>query len=275
MKSRKTKKVFILLAAAATLVILGAAVTAWQNTHVVTTTFDVSSDRIESPMVIAQISDYHGCERYRDQVLQILKDERPDVIAITGDFIDEHHDDEDFAAGLAEEFCRIAPTYYVTGNHELMIDIDPFLQRLEGIGVTVLRKGSADLSGNIRLTGVNDPYFYSDLSADPAEVLDRVLQDLPVDRDRYNVLLSHRPEAFAVYRDAGYDLVLSGHTHGGQFRLPFFGGLAAPNQGLFPKYDAGAFTESGTTMIVSRGIGDTFIPVRINNPPEVVIVRMK
>ena len=90
----------------------------------------------------------------------------------------------------------------------------------------------------------------------------------------FTILLSHRPECFNVYQNKNIDLVLSGHAHGGQFRLPFLGGVIAPNQGLFPKYDAGIYTENGTTMIVSRGIGNSIIPVRINNRPEIVIIEL-
>ncbi len=87
-------------------------------------------------------------------------------------------------------------------------------------------------------------------------------------------MLSHRPEIFSSYVFAGVDLVLSGHAHGGQFRLPFNGGPVAPNQGLFPKYDAGLYTEGQTTMIVSRSIENSIIPVRFNNRPELVIVEL-
>ena len=93
--------------------------------------------------------------------------------------------------------------------------------------------------------------------------------------DGFTVLLSHRPELFDVYVDTGIDLVFSGHAHGGQFRLPFIGGLFAPNQGFIPKYDAGRFDKENTTMIVSRGVGNSIIPLRINNPPELVVVELK
>ena len=92
--------------------------------------------------------------------------------------------------------------------------------------------------------------------------------------DDYCILLSHRPEAFEAYQSEGVDLVLSGHAHGGQFRLPLIGGIIAPNQGWFPKYDAGIYSQQNTTMIVSRGIGNSIIPVRINNRPEIVSVEL-
>ena len=91
----------------------------------------------------------------------------------------------------------------------------------------------------------------------------------------YTILLSHRPELFDLYVETEMDLVFSGHAHGGQFRLPFVGGLVAPNQGFFPKYDAGQFNEENTTMIVSRGVGNSIIPIRFNNRPEIVLVTLR
>ncbi|MGB4138298.1 MAG: metallophosphoesterase, partial [Saccharofermentanales bacterium] len=98
------------------------------------------------------------------------------------------------------------------------------------------------------------------------------LHELMKENDGFTVLLSHRPELFDVYVDCGVDLVLSGHAHGGQFRLPFVGGIVAPDQGLFPKYDAGLYAAESTNMIVSRGIGNSIIPFRFNNRPEVVLI---
>ncbi len=91
----------------------------------------------------------------------------------------------------------------------------------------------------------------------------------------YTVLLSHRPELFDTYVEGGVDLVLTGHAHGGQFRLPVIGGVVAPGQGLFPKYDAGLYTEGSANMVVSRGLGNSVIPFRVNNRPEIVVLELK
>ena len=90
----------------------------------------------------------------------------------------------------------------------------------------------------------------------------------------FSILLSHRPEFFDIYTECGFDLVLSGHAHGGQFRLPFVGGLIAPGQGFFPEYDSGVYIENGTTMVISRGLGNSRFPIRFNNPPEIVVVEL-
>ena len=127
----------------------------------------------------------------------------------------------------------------------------------------------------ITLMGISDPSFATDyLLGDSRAVAARAIKDLQNETDGYTVLLSHRPELFDTYVSAGVDLVFSGHAHGGQFRIPFIGGLIAPNQGFFPEYDAGQFHRENTTMIVSRGVGNSILPVRINNPPELVVVEL-
>ena len=128
---------------------------------------------------------------------------------------------------------------------------------------------------SISLIGVNDPSFQTDyLFGDDEEVLNAKLNELQADGDGFTILLSHRPELFSTYVDYNVDLVFSGHAHGGQFRLPFVGGLVAPNQGLFPEYDAGIYTEGNTNMVVSRGIGNSILPFRVNNRPEVIIIEL-
>ena len=103
----------------------------------------------------------------------------------------------------------------------------------------------------------------------------QAISELQNESDGFTVLLSHRPELFDLYVNTGVDLVFSGHAHGGQFRLPFVGGLVAPNQGFFPKYDAGQFIKENTTMIVSRGVGNSIIPVRFNNRPEIIVAELR
>lgn len=150
---------------------------------------------------------------------------------------------------------------------------------LKDAGVTVLENQKVQITRDgesITLMGIQDPSFRTNyLFGDAESVSRQAICELQNESDGFTVLLSHRPELFDVYVDTGIDLVFSGHAHGGQFRLPFIGGLVAPNQGLFPKYDAGRFDEDNTTMIVSRGVGNSIIPLRINNPPELVVVELK
>ena len=275
----------VLLLAAATACLLLPAWAVWGNTALERNTYTVWSDTLPDSFDgwrIAHISDLHNAEMGEDNqtLLEAIKDAAPDMIAITGDLIDSRHTDVEIALRFAERAVKIAPCYYVTGNHEARTpEYQTLKAGLTELDVVVLENQRVELerSGEqIVLLGVDDPSFRTDyLLGDSALVIKSALQEQSVGEDAYTVLLSHRPELFDVYTGSGVDLVLSGHAHGGQFRLPFVGGLAAPNQGLFPKYDGGLYTEDGTNMIVSRGIGNSVIPIRLNNRPEVVIVELK
>ena len=149
---------------------------------------------------------------------------------------------------------------------------------MEAAGVTVLDDAQVkfEVSGeSITVIGVNDPAFHADYLMGDTEVINQKLAELAAEDSGFTILLSHRPELFETYVDHDMNLVLTGHAHGGQFRLPLIGGLIAPNQGLFPKYDAGLYSEGGTNMIVSRGLGNSIIPFRFNNRPEVVLIELE
>ena len=149
-------------------------------------------------------------------------------------------------------------------------------EKLLDTGVIILHDRSVGLmkdNERIQIAGLDDPDFTTGIYLKKESALKNKIKGMKLTED-YCILLSHRPEYFRTYVSESIDLVLSGHAHGGQFRLPFIGGLIAPGQGIFPKYDAGAYSENRTTMIVSRGIGNSIIPVRFNNRPEVVIVHL-
>ena len=231
---------------------------------------------------IAQISDLHNAEfgQRNSDLLELLSEVEPDIIVLTGDLIDSRHTDMDIALDFAGKAVQIAPVYYVSGNHEARIpEYEKLKMGLTEAGATVLENQKVLITRDgesITLIGIQDPSFRTDyLFGDAETVAERTIKSLQNESDDFTVLLSHRPELFDVYVESGMDLVFSGHAHGGQVRLPLVGGLMAPNQGFFPKYDAGQFTEDDTTMIVSRGVGNSIIPVRINNPPEVVVVELK
>lgn len=257
--------------------------TAWGNTALELNTYTVQSDRVPvafNGYRIAQVSDLHNDEmgEGNENLLSVLRDASPDIIVITGDLIDSRRTNIDVALHFASEAMKIAPCYYVTGNHEARIsDYDRLREGLTETGVVVLEDEKVYIQKDgesIAVLGVADPSFCADFRASEAETVGQVLDGL-VEESMYTVLLSHRPEWFALYRDKRLDLVFSGHAHGGQFRLPFVGGLAAPDQGLFPKYDAGLYTEGNTNMIVSRGIGNSLFPFRFNNRPEVVLTELQ
>ncbi len=256
--------------------------TIWGNTALTVTKITVSSEKIPpafSGFRIAHISDLHNAEFGKDnqKLLQKLSDSNPDIIVITGDLVDGNRTDLEVAAAFAEESVKIAPSYYVTGNHEASIsEYGELKNRLEAAGVHVLEDEEAFLEREgekILLFGLSDPNFSmeSEWSGGASAIVKEKLKKWK-NQGKYTILLSHRPELFKTYVSAGIDLVFSGHAHGGQFRLPFVGGLIAPDQGLFPKYDAGLYTEKGTNMVVSRGLGNSIIPIRFNNRPEIVVV---
>ena len=283
MMKKWSKKQWLCIIAICLVVISGWIVQ--DNTKIELAEYNVISSKVPEPFVcfeIAQVSDLHNAEfgKGNSDLLALLSEVEPHVIVLTGDLIDSRHADMDIALDFAGKAVQIAPVYYVTGNHEARIpEYEQLKTGLVDLGVTVLENKKAQITRDgesITLMGIQDPSFRTDYLLGDAESVSRqAITSLQNESDGFTVLLSHRPELFDLYVDTGVDLVFSGHAHGGQFRLPFVGGLVAPNQGFFPKYDAGQFTEENTTMIVSRGVGNSIIPFRINNPPELVVVELK
>lgn len=255
--------------------------TIWGNTALMVNTITIADSRIPaafSGFRIAQISDLHNAEFGKDnaKLFKRLSECEPDIIAVTGDLVDMNHTDLDVAITFAQKAIRIAPVYYVTGNHEAHLpQYDALRDGLEAAGVILLDDKALQLEhggDKITIAGLSDPDFrtrydmFEETSATGAAFKKQIHED-----QGYTILLSHRPELFESYVSCGADLVFSGHAHGGQFRLPFVGGLIAPNQGLFPKHDAGLYIDGDTQMVVSRGIGNSIIPVRFHNRPEIVL----
>ena len=279
------KKTRIMLCVIGTIFLILLIWTVWGNTALMVSTISISSSRIPpafSGFRIAQISDLHNAEfgKNNAELLKLLSESRPDIIVLTGDLIDANHTDVEIALCFAQESVKIAPVYYVTGNHEAASpQYDTLKAGLEAVGVIVLEDETVYIEQGgetISLLGLADPDFTirGDMFGEVPAMVSTKLRNLVEDESRYTILLSHRPELFETYVDGGIDLVFSGHAHGGQFWLPFIGGLVAPNQGLFPKYDAGLYTDGNTSMVVSRGIGNSIIPFRFNNRPEIVLVEL-
>ena len=256
--------------------------TLWGNTALEVNEYEIVSDRIPQGFDgfrIAQVSDLHNAEfgEGNSKLIQLLSQTEPDIILLTGDLIDSRQTNIKIALAFAQEAMKIAPVYFVSGNHEARVsEYEDLKMGLAEAGVIVLENQKVEITRegeSITLMGIDDPSFQeSYLFGDAEGVAKQTIETLQRESDGYTVLLSHRPELFELYVETGMDLVFSGHAHGGQFRLPFIGGLVAPNQGFFPKYDAGLFSEENTTLIVSRGVGNSIVPLRFNNRPEIISV---
>ena len=254
------------------------------NTALKVNEYEIVSDRIPQGFDgfrIAQISDLHNEElgEGNSNLIELLSQTDPDIIVLTGDLIDSRQTDIGIALDFARDAMKIAPVYFVSGNHEARVrEYADLKMGLEEAGVIVLENQKVILEQegeSITLIGLDDPSFKEDyLFGDSESVARQAIDDLQNESDGYTILLSHRPELFDLYVDTVMDLAFCGHAHGGQFRLPFIGGLVAPNQGFFPKYDAGLFSEENTTMIVSRGVGNSIVPLRFNNRPEIIVVML-
>jgi uncharacterized protein len=235
---------------------------------------------------IVHISDLHSKSFGRNQqrIINKIRKLKPNIVVITGDIVDSKRYSEEAIIKLTNEISEDVPIYYSTGNHEAWSGkFELSLQKkLINTGVNILRDESAIIERKgekINILGIDDPSFdnnnydmsYSSNSA-VENAIEKALEQ--VDINNFSILLSHRPETFEVYARSGIDLVFTGHAHGGQIRLPFVGGLIAPNQGLLPRYDAGKYNQGYYNMIVSRGLGNSIIPVRLFNLPEIVLVTL-
>ena len=254
-----------------------------------TVTLDVTTYKIKSENIplqfdkfkIIQISDLHNEKNIKitKKMIEKIKEEEPNIIVLTGDIIDSINTDIDTSINFINEIKDVAKIYYVSGNHEAMVDAkvyDEFLNKMKNINVTILDNKVEEIeidNAKINLMGVNDPRMY-DTQYDDA-IMKKNLESITYNKNNYTILLSHRPELFDIYHDNNIDLVLAGHTHGGGIRIPIFGGVIAPNQGLFPHFDAGKFTDDDTVMIISRKKKKSRVPIRINNNPELVEVILK
>lgn len=241
-------------------------------------TYTVVSPKLTAEVRLAVVTDFHSSDN-ADDVVAMVASCAPDAVLLVGDMFDDDiaNRPTERTLSLMRQLSAQYPCYYVSGNHEAWTgEMDALYQQTEEAGVTVLRMSSGVLTvrgQRIALCGIPDPYEMVFSGApDTEEQLRQALED--VDSADFTVLLAHRPELLAKYAQFPLDLVVSGHAHGGQVRIPgVLNGLYAPNQGWFPKLAGGAYTQDGTTLIVSRGLAVRTRLPRIFNRPEVVLVR--
>lgn len=231
----------------------------YSNEKLTTSYYNLKSDKIKNNFKILQISDMHDSNKSKS-IIKKTKKEKPDIIVITGDLIDRQ-----YAAmySFVNELTNIAPVFYVSGNHETVKPhYKEILNELEDAGAVVLKQQTMKL-GNVSISGIEDSSIIDAASA---------MSKISI-QDNYNILLAHHPEKVEHYARKGFDLVLSGHAHGGQIIIPGVGGLYSPNQGKFPKYYKGLFQKNKTKMIVCAGVGGP--RPRINNPPEICVITIR
>lgn len=241
-------------------------------------TYTVASPKLTAEVRLAVVTDFHSSDN-AEEVAAMVASCAPDAVLLVGDLFDDDTANRptERTLSLMRQLSAQYPCYYVSGNHEAWTGgMDALYQQTEEAGVTVLRMSSGVLTvrgQRIALCGIPDPYEMVFSGApDTEEQLRQALED--VDSADFTVLLAHRPELLAKYAQFPLDLVVSGHAHGGQVRIPgVLNGLYAPNQGWFPKLAGGAYTQDGTTLIVSRGLAVRTRLPRIFNRPEVVLVR--
>lgn len=283
--TRSGKKKITLIVRIILIIFVLAILAIYNNKALTVNEISISNSRIPdgfSGFRIVQISDLHNARfgSKNKKLLEKIAECSPDIIAITGDLIDSSHTDEPAALEFVKGAAKIAPVYVVTGNHEVWAgDFDQFKTELINAGADVLEDDHRILERNgdkLLLLGLSDTGLSMGIgsSDDISSTTAKKLEEMSDNRDDFTILLSHRPELFETYVSCKVDLVLSGHAHGGQFRIPFVGGVYAPDQGFLPKYDSGLYTDSETSMIVSRGLGNSVIPLRIFNRPEIILIEL-
>lgn len=244
--------------------------------------YSFSSDKLNSQVRFVFISDLH-CREYGEKNCDLvtkIKEQNPDFIAVGGDMVNKYSADDHVMRELLPQLVEIAPTYCILGNHELALkdEID-FRNDIDSTGAKLLDNEMITLNINgekILLGGMSDfPYY--EYNAPDFNTPERYFWDefKESSKDCYSILLHHQPEYLeSIMQDSNVDLVMCGHTHGGAVQIPFVGGLFAPNQGFFPKYDKGEFNLYNTKMIVSAGLGDAYPILRLNNCPEISVVEI-
>ena len=244
------------------------------STALTETCYNISVAAAKNPVKIAFLSDLHNSLYKADmkELTESVHSFSPDAVVFGGDLFDEHFGEEN-SWRLVNRLAAEYPCYYSIGNHEIYRrDADRVKEKMREAGVIVLEGGFSDLTAGdtaVRFIGIDGALYEEQLEAAEAAV----------SPDRVNLLINHFPEDFPLVSGKGFDIVLSGHAHGGQVRIPFTDiGLYAPGQGIFPKYTSGVYTESGTSMVVSRGLYrqlTCLIIPRVFNRPEAVYITIQ
>ena len=256
------------------------------NTSLTVTEFTVASPRLPEAFDgfrVLHLSDLHDARFGKDSedLIGLARSLSPDLIVITGDMIDSKRTDIGAFLSFAEELNALAPVYCCTGNHEAALypaKMEELRQGLRERKIALLENESRYIERggeHICLIGLKDIGYGKGSVEKRAQALENDLEQLIGGEETFFLVLTHRPEFAETLSAAGPDLLLGGHAHGGQVRLPLLGGLYAPGQGLLPRYDAGLYELSGVPLIVSRGLGNSVFPLRVFNRPELVLITLR
>lgn len=241
--------------------------------------YSFKSDKVSSPVKIAFVSDHHGSEfgENNAELIDMIKTAEPDVVLLGGDMFDEE-EYVDIAKDVISRLTELYPVYGVLGNHEHKMEgytADDLRGIYAELGVSLLTEDCAVLDINGERINICGMDVYPEYEGFDRRI-DKALSQS--DKDAYTVMIYHRPDKWEDFTNKGIDLMLSGHTHGGQWIVPgMFNGILAPNQGFFPKYAGGLYEfEDGTSLVVSRGLAtrNTIVP-RVYNPPELVMITIE
>lgn len=248
------------------------------------TTYDIEDDKISEDKTVVFLSDYHEAKIINEKIVSAVDKVSPDVILVGGDMINgfEHEGLVESSAALLNKLVEKYPVYYAYGNHESkLIDVAPDVwkkyQESLSSDIKYLLNDSVSLGGNIRVYGLNTPREFYKRGFGFPRLTKKEIEELLGEKSKneFGVLLGHAPDFIEGYTSWGADLSLSGHFHGGMVRLPLLGGMVSPRLLLLPRYDYGIYEENSKIEIVTNGLGQHSIKLRINNIPEIVQVNLK
>lgn len=272
--SAKEKRIRIVIYSVIVVLILATAVfVIYENNHLIVKNVEYQNLEVPDMFVgyrIVQLSDVHDKTfgKNNDRLIEKVMGLNPDIIVITGDIVDDERSKTAKAGKLVTNLVKIAPVYYISGNHEddylSEEKYDELMKVLEESGAYVFKEsGQVEISKDdekIVLCGLKDCDIYR--------------ADIRMPEESLNILLAHEPQWIRKYSEMNADVVLSGHTHAGQIALPGGRAVYAPGQGLFPKYSEGVYGYKDTTLIISSGLGMAGIPVRFFTNPEIICIRL-
>ena len=258
------------------------------NRHLVISNYKINDPRWPATINgwrLIQLSDIHNQATEgpgNNKIINSVQKLQPDIITITGDLFDGDRTNIPNNLQLVKRLTSIAPVYVVLGNHEFANDdYIRLIQLVEEAGARVIRNELVTINDKntpIMIIGLDDPaawgwpLSYKAQTQLTAQTLNKIMTSPEFDSTSPRLILAYRPELWSQYLLADPLIILSGHTHGGQIRLPLIGAVYVPNQPLLAQYDEGIFAIANSYLIISRGLGNSFINCRFNNYPEIITI---